>query len=329
MQQRAGMRGVYLMAFAAIVLWSTNPAVSKLALGGMSSVELLCYSSAVAALVLAVYAAFSGVWRDAFKYTLRDYVELALIGLGPNMVCYLLTYESLTLLPAHIANIINYLWPILTVVFAALILGERFSAATMVALVMSFAGVAFVMLALGGGQGLSDSQFLGVVLIACAAVLYGLFNVLNKRHGGSQVINMIVYFGASALAMAPVVAFQGASAPEPVAVTSMLWVGVLVNAVGYVLWFTALQQSPSAILANMAYAAPVLSLGVSYVLLGEHIAWEACFGLLLIIAGFLMQAWITWRRSHGEWLTRSTPGPLPASLYAWWKLHFKKSEKRG
>lgn len=317
-------RGVYAMAAAAIVLWSTNPAVCKLALGGMTSLELVCYGSAVAAVALAVYAVATGAWREALAYSVRDYVELAAIGLGPNLVGYVMMYEALTLLPAHIATIINYLWPIFTVVFAVIILGERFSVAVMVALVMSFAGVAFVMLALSGGEGLSEDQFLGVALILGGAVLYALFNVLNKRHGGSQVVNMTVYFGAAAIVTAPVVAVQGSSPLGTIEVVGMLWVGVLVNAVGYMLWFTALQQSPSAILANMAYAAPVLALGVSHVLLGEQIAWESRFGLLLIIAGFLLQAWLAWRHSHGEWLSRTTPGPLSASVRAWWKLHFKK-----
>lgn len=293
------MRKIYLMAGIAIVLWGTNPAVSKLALGGMTGMELVCYSSGVAAIVLAMWAFATGAWREALEYGPRDYLELVCIGLGPNLGCYLLTYWSLTLLPAHIATIINYMWPILTVVFSALILHERVTAATMLALFMAFAGVATTTLALGGDVGLSDDQILGVVLIASASVLYALFNVLNKRHGGSQIVNMTVYFGVSSVASAPFVLMQGPTPLGPVELGGMLWVGILVNAVGYVLWCTALQSSPSALLANMAYVAPVVSLFVSHVLLGEHIALGACFGLVLIIVGFLLQAWLTWRRGRG------------------------------
>lgn len=293
------MRTIYLMAGLAIVFWGTNPAVSKLSLSGMTGVELVCYASGIAAVVLAAWGVATGKWREALEYTARDYVELAAIGLGPNLGCYLLTYWSLTLLPAHIATIINYMWPILTVVFSALILKERVTAATMLALFLAFAGVALTTAALGGGASLSGDQLLGVVLIASASVLYALFNVLNKRHGGSQLVNMAVYFGVSSLATLPFVLAQGPTPLGPVELGGVLWVGILVNAAGYVLWCTALQAAPSALLANMAYVAPVVSLVVSSLLLGEHIALESCAGLALIIVGFLLQAWLTWRRGKG------------------------------
>ena len=287
------MRSEYPLAAIAIVLWGTNPAVCKLSLGGMSSMQLIFLTSVIATVVLVGWGAAPGRLREARAYGPQDYLELAAIGIGPNFCCYLLTYQSLMVLPAHIATIINYLWPINTVLLAALILKERITLATIIALLLSFAGVAATMVALGGGSGLAPNQLTGVGFILAGSVLYGLFNVLNKRHGGSQVVNMIVYFSVSALAALPFVVDEGVPEIDTTSMFGALWVGILVNAAGYVLWCTALQSAPSAMLANMAYIAPVISLVVSYFLLGEHIAIGACAGLALIVGGFLLQAWLT------------------------------------
>ena len=72
---------------------------------------------------------------------------------------------------------------------------------------------------------------------------------------------------------------------------SLLWLGVVVDAVAYLLWALALKGSENtAKIANLAYLTPFLSLIVSAVVLEEKITLRALVALVFIIGGILLQS---------------------------------------
>ena len=71
----------------------------------------------------------------------------------------------------------------------------------------------------------------------------------------------------------------------------ILWFGIIVNAVGYLWWTMALQGARnSAMVANLAYFVPLLSLVVSAITLGEEMSSAAFLALVLIMGGILLQS---------------------------------------
>ena len=91
-------------------------------------------------------------------------------------------------------------------------------------------------------------------------------------------------FGASLLLEAPqpITGWQWAG---------MVWLGVVVNAVAYLLWAIALKGADdSAKIANLAYLVPFLSIIISAVVLGEQITLNAVAALVLIVGGILLQS---------------------------------------
>jgi len=70
----------------------------------------------------------------------------------------------------------------------------------------------------------------------------------------------------------------------------MFWFGIFINAVGYLWWTMALQQAQNAaMVANLAYFVPLLSLVVSAVTLGEEMSCAALLALVLVMGGILLQ----------------------------------------
>ena len=71
----------------------------------------------------------------------------------------------------------------------------------------------------------------------------------------------------------------------------IIWVGVIIDAVAYLLWSLALQGTENtAKIANLAYLTPFLSLVVSAVVLKEHIQARGLIALFFIIGGILIQS---------------------------------------
>ena len=70
----------------------------------------------------------------------------------------------------------------------------------------------------------------------------------------------------------------------------MLWLGIVISAVAYLLWAMALSDAAStASIANLAYLTPFLSILISHVFLGEPLRFQAVIALIFIVGGIILQ----------------------------------------
>ena len=283
------MKKEYLMAGFTIFCWATMAPISKLLLSEMSNMLTLSYVTAIASLSLLAVIFVAGQYRQFRNYTTTDYVQLFLIGAVGYFLYSALYYYGLSELSAQTACILNYLWPIFTACLSAVLLKEWLSLPKLVALVLSFFGVVIVVMQPGGGQGSGANRLLGYLCCILAAAMYAVFNVLNKKRGGNQLINMFVYIGSGAVLSALCCLKSGYILPTWQQIPGLLWSGVFINAVGFLLWAMALQESNTTSIANFAYITPGLSILLSGWWLKEPIYWHSVLGLALILGGFFLQ----------------------------------------
>lgn len=281
------------MAAFSIFCWGTMAPVSKILLSGLSNMEVLFYGSAIAAVVLLLVILLSGKWRLFRQYTVKDYLQLLLIGFVGYFLYSAFYYHGLTVLPAQAACILNYLWPILTVCLSCLLLKESFSTTKLLALLLSFTGVIVVTLQPGINASTNNSSLTGYICCIVAAFLYALFNVLNKKKGGSQLINMFVYISISAVFAFFCCLRTGFSPVSGSQIAGLLWLGIFIDAAGFLLWAMALQAGNSATIANFAYATPALSIFLSCLLLDEPLYVTSFIGLGFILCGFFLQMYLS------------------------------------
>lgn len=130
--------------FLIIFCWGTLPAVTKLTLTSISNMQVLFISSLIAAGCLYIYLFASGRIRLFHTLTGSDIWQLIGLGFLRNFLYSAFCYASLRLLPSTDACVINYLWPIVATVCAAIILHEKIKAAEWAAVLLSFTGVAVI-----------------------------------------------------------------------------------------------------------------------------------------------------------------------------------------
>ena len=223
-------------------------------------------------------------------YRPKDHLMITGLGFWGLFMYSALYYFGIDELGSQEACILNYLWPMMIVIFACIILKERLTVRKVAAMIMSFAGI--VVLTLGQGEGASGNRLLGIAACVAAAVCYGLFSVLNKKHSLSQGVAMMWFWLTTAVcSFAASLIFES---PQPIsgwAWTGLAWLGVVVNAVAYLLWAIALKNSEdSAKIANLAYLVPFLSIILSAIVLKEQITVSAVLALILIVGGILLQS---------------------------------------
>jgi len=284
-----GQVRVYFYAVSAVLIWSTLAAMAKSLLTVIPTFEALFLSSLIASVFLLVQQGVRRGLRVFRAYDWRGYLAMAALGFIGLFVYSGLYFYGLTQLTSQEACILNYLWPMMIVLFAALLLGERITLRTAAALLLSFSGVLVLTL---GGEGRADGNaVLGALACVLAALCYGLFCVLNRKRNVDATVLMTVAWGVTALcALSVMLMAETWVALSWTQWAGMLWFGIFINAVGYLWWTMALQQAQNAaMVANLAYFVPLLSLVVSAVTLGEEMSCAALLALVLIMGGILLQ----------------------------------------
>lgn len=282
------MKKVYLLAGTSILFWSTVATVSKILLSSLSQYQLLCISALFAALALFLFNLFTGKLKTIQRYTVKDILLMIVTGLCGNFFYYACYYGGTRLMPASTAFVVNYLWPVMSVLFACLILKERMTVRKGIAFALSFVGV--IIISGGSLRSLDTNMLLGTVLCVLGAAFYGAFTAFNKKYRFDLTVSMMFSYTASFL-LSLLINFVLAAdwsirLPQ---VLGIAWNGIFTMAAGSVCWATALNRGDTAKVSNLAYITPFLSLVWVFVFLREPISLMTLLGLAVIVLGIFIQ----------------------------------------
>ncbi len=282
------MKKTYLYAGISIFCWSTIAATCKLLLREINNIQLLWINSLIAGVFLLIINIVGGNLKKYKKYKLKDYLIMTAIGLPGTFFYYVFYYAGADILPASQAFIINYLWPIMSVIFACIILKEKLTVKKVIAILFSFFGVGIVV---GGAITEFNGQILlGGLFCILGAVSYGIFTALNKKMNYNKSITLMMsYFAAFIFTTLINLVNNDIFLPRSEQMLGFLWNGIFAVAIADTLWVTALAKGKTPKLSNLAYITPFLSLIWTSVLLNEEIKINSFIGLVVIIAGILIQ----------------------------------------
>ena len=284
------MKKSYIYAGLTVLIWSTLATVVKLVLKDIPNFQALAISSAFAFVFLLILNIINGSIKEMKHYRIKDCLTMAGLGFLGLFMYSALYYYGIAELGSQEACILNYLWPMMIVIFACIILKERITVKKIIAMLMSFAGI--VVLTLGSGGVSSGNRLFGIIACVTAAVCYGLFSVLNKKHSLNQNVTMMwIWFTTALCSLVLSLIFENWQPIAGVQWLGIAWLGIVVNAVAYLLWAIALKgASDSAKIANLAYLVPFISIIISWLVLKEQITINAVLALVLIIGGILIQS---------------------------------------
>ena len=282
------MKRTYLFAGVAILLWSTMATISKKLLGSFDRYQVLCISAFFGAAFLFTVNLCTGRLKKLRTYQFADYLHSIGAGLLGNFFYYVFYYAGADRMPASQAFIVNYLWPIMSVVFACILLKEKLTGRKVLAFGLSFLGVVTV----AGGDLLQfDSRILGgVALCAAGAVCYGAFTALNKKWNCDAQLGMMLSFGVSFLLSLALNMINGAQWKlSGGQLAGFAWNGVCCMALASTSWALALKKGNTAKVSNLAYITPFLSLVWVAIFLKEMPTVWSVVGLCLIVLGIFVQ----------------------------------------
>ncbi|PAR35073.1 DMT family transporter [Vibrio metoecus] len=281
------------LGLASVLLWSTVATAFKLTLAELNPLQMVTVASIVSALALLVICAAMGKLKLIVPTLLANPFYYLLLGLINPLAYYLILFKAYSLLPASQAQAINYSWAITLTLMAALFLGQRIRKQDWIACIMSYLGVV-VIATKGDLLGLQFESPLGVGLALLSTLLWAGYWILNTKNKADPIVGVLLGFllaipFALALCWYENLNWQGITTQGWLAVT---YVGLFEMGITFVLWLSALKNTQNtARISNLIFASPFISLFLLATIIGEAIHPTTLFGLVLIIAGLIVQQW--------------------------------------
>ncbi|HDY7478253.1 TPA: DMT family transporter [Vibrio vulnificus] len=276
---------------SAVLLWSTVATAFKLTLAEFSPIQMLTVASVVSAMALLTICALQGKLTQISTTFLSNPWYYLLLGLINPLAYYLILFKAYDLLPASQAQAINYSWAITLTLMAAVFLGQKIRKQDWVACVFSYVGV-IVIATKGDLLGLSFESPVGVALALTSTLLWAGYWILNTKNQADPIVGVLLGFlvaipFAIALAVIEGQSWGQISIQGWLAVT---YVGLFEMGVTFVLWLSALKlTNNTARISNLIFASPFISLMLLSSIIGEEIHPTTLIGLMLIIAGLVIQ----------------------------------------
>lgn len=279
-------RAATAIGFCAVLLWSALATLTA-ASGDVPPFELLSLTFGIGGLAgVALWAV-----RPAAARAVRQPWPVYLVGVGGLFGYHAAYFIALRNAPVVEAGLINYLWPLLIVVFSALLPGERLKWQHVAGCVLALSGAVLVVTR---GRGFAfDPSFLGGYAAAlAAAVVWGVYSVVSRRlsHVPSDAITGFC-LATSILAAIVHVAIEPtiwpAGWPQWLAV-----IGLGLGPVGlaFYVWDVGVKRGDIQVLGAASYSAPLLST-VLLILAGyATFSTTLLVACLLITAGALLAA---------------------------------------
>ena len=288
----AATRGTYAKLVAVPAIWGgTFIAGRILALAVPAAVgSLLRFVVAVVALLAAAWWLEGGLPR----LTRRQLLGTLFLGATGIFAYNLFFLGALARLPASRTSLIIALNPIVTIAAASLLLGERMSARRWLGVAVALVGVWIVVSrgdvlgSVAGAVGLGELLMFGGVCSWAAYTLIGRRVLAGLTPLAATTWASLWGMALLALAAAPDLHDLGTDDLTLPVVLSVLYLGVLGTAVGFVWYYQAVQRlgaSRTVIFNNLV---PVFGASFGVLLLGEPLLPSMLLGGAIAVAGVML-----------------------------------------
>jgi drug/metabolite transporter (DMT)-like permease len=288
--EAARQRLAYLYGLGTVLIWSTVATAFKIALRRMDHMQLLLVADVVSLVTLYAILAAQGRARLLRALSRRELARNCLLGALNPCLYYLLLFKAYSLLPAQVAQPLNYTWAITLSLLSVPLLGQRLTGRDMAAICLSYAGV--VALSLQGGlSGFSLGDPLGIGLALASTLIWALFWIINTKNATDPMVALFLNFaGALPLILGVTLVFSSLPVMDAQGLAAVCYVGVFEMGVSFALWLMAMRLTTStARIGNLIFLSPFLSLVLIHFILGETIHATTYAGLCLILCGNLLQ----------------------------------------
>jgi len=274
-------------ALVAVVIWGASFAATKRLLEEVAPATVLFGRTALATVVIAAAVALRSGLRPIPARDWPRLIGLAVVGL---VLTPLLQAWALELSTSANTAWLVALNPVVTVVLAAALLGERL-AGKAAGLAVAFAGAVLVVT---GGSSLGPPSTRGDLLTVVSTVTWALYTVYGRHFisGHDPPLVTVHLLGIAGLAYLP--GFVAGAGWRELGTLSaggwgcLVYLGVGCSGLGLMLYYAALEHLEASQAAAFIYVEPLIAQALAVVALGEPLTVGVVAGGAAILTGVFL-----------------------------------------
>lgn len=272
----------------AVASWSTVASAFKIGLRYYSYYELLLVAAVTASMIFALVITIQRKWYLLKSINRKEWILFAITGLLSPAGYYLILFQAYDLLPAQIAQSINYSWAIVLTLLLALVTRQRIPLLKYLGMAISLGGVALISLGSDTIVGVKLS-ILGLLLAFLSAFVWASFWILNKKSEHiDNILALFISFFFGSLFLLVGLLFIDVQLYSSKGLLSAIYVGLFEMVIPFIFFGLALKKTDNPALINqLCYLSPFISLFIIRSVLGEQIYFTTFIGLVLIVGGIL------------------------------------------
>ena len=281
----------WLLLPLAALFWSGNVVIGRALAGHIPPITLAWLRWCVALIVLVPFA-WRRVWHDrhALLASWRIMLLLSLTGIAIQNT---LVYYGLTTTVALNGLLFQSITPLLVLVWAYALFGERPSGRQTAGLVISLAGVAVIVTQGALVHLLRLHINRGDAFILAGMADYALYAVLLRRRPSVHPLSFLATtFALGATMLIPAVVIEQAHEPvmniTPATVAAVLFVAVFPALLAYLFFNRGVELIGGARAGQSLHLVPMFGSLLAVVFLGEQPRWYHAGGIALIAAGLVI-----------------------------------------
>lgn len=280
----------YLFGISAVLIWSTVASAFKISLQYLNPIQLLLYSSCASTMILFLILKIKGKTKQLFKINRKDTIICASLGILNPFIYYIVLFKAYDLLPAQEAQALNYTWAISLSILSIPMLKQKMTVKELIAIAVSYLGV-LVISTKGDILSMEFSNRTGVFFALLSTIIWALYWIFNTKNKIDPIIGLFISF-CTALPLIFITTLLVSGFPQfnMRAFLGACYVGFFEMGITFVLWLSALKLTEKASrISNLIFLSPFISLFLIHFFVGEEILISTIYGLILIIAGNLIQ----------------------------------------
>ncbi|UFZ02402.1 EamA family transporter [Bradyrhizobium ontarionense] len=278
-------RTATLIGLTAILMWSLL-AVMTVATGTIPAFQLAAMTFAIGGAV----GLLTWIGRPEALKALRQPARAWAVGVGGLFGYHALYFLALRFAPPAEAGLLNYLWPLLIVLFSAFLPNERLAIHHVVGAALGLAGT--VLLFVGNGASFDASQLPGLAAAFVAAFVWAIYSVLSRRLKAVPTDAVAGFCLATSLLASLVHAAVEVTVWPDSTTQWLAIIGLGIGPVGaaFYAWDIGMKRGDIRVLGAASYATPLLS--TAFLILAGFASPSANIALaaLLIAGGGLVAA---------------------------------------
>src|ERR1700724_1568226 len=248
-------RTATLIGLTAILMWSLLT-VLTVATGKIPAFQLAAMTFAIGALA----GSLTWIGRPDAISALRQPPLAWIVGVGGLFGYHALYFLALRFAPPAEAGLLNYLWPLLIVLFSSLLPGERLAPHHIIGALLGLIGTV-LLFAGNSSSGFAPGQMPGLIAAFVAAFVWASYSVMSRRLKSVPTDAVAGFCLVTALLAALVHGLVEVTIwPE----TMVQWLAILALGIGpvgaaFYAWDIGMKRGDIRVLGAASYATPLLS----------------------------------------------------------------------